>query len=77
MNEIVKQKVQETDSNIAAYIKATVEHLTDKGENIEDYALVVVQNPMELKGTSVRITSQWRIVKTSDLENLPTYEEEL
>lgn len=75
--EIIKQHIQVMDSSLTQYIKSAVGLLQHQGKDITDYALVVVNNPMTLKDNNrVTISSQWRVVPISELENLPTYLEE-
>ncbi len=73
----VLKSVKIVDSALATYIKEAIAHIERRGERLEDYSLVQVSNPMEHTDSGIRVTMQWRLVKTSELQNLPTYEEEL
>lgn len=80
LQDIVKsnvlQSVKVVDSALATYIKEAVKHIENRGEKLEDYSLIQVQNPMQFKDSGVVVTMQWRLVKTSEIENLPTYSEQ-
>lgn len=73
--EMAKHKAQAIDSALSRYVAEAVNNLTKRGENIEDWTLVAIDNPVKLTGDSARITQQWRIVRVSDVQNLPLYEE--
>lgn len=62
------------DNALGQYIKSAIEVIEHRGEKLEDYALIAVNNPMQLKDDySVTVTSQWRLLRISKLENTPRY----
>lgn len=73
---IAEKQMQIDENHITQYIKTAMEIVERKGESLEDYALIKVQNPMQLKDdkNSVVITSQWRLIHVSKLENVPEYD---
>jgi hypothetical protein len=74
--EIAVKQVEQLDSGLAQYVESAIRLLEIQGKDITEYTLVKIDNPMQLKGDhSVRITSQWKIVKMSELGNLPIYED--
>lgn len=76
ISKLITEKQLNVDENhITQYIKTAVELVEAKGESLEDYALIKVQNPMKLKENSIKITSQWRLVHISKLENVPLYDD--
>lgn len=73
---IAKKQIKIDDNHITQYIESAIEFVEHRGESLNDYALIKVQNPMRLKHENkVTITSQWRIVHKEMLENLPVYDE--
>lgn len=76
-SKIANANVQRTDAMIAKYLEEVIRHITERGDKIEDYALVLVSNPMELKDSGVRVTMQYRVCRTDELQNLPVYGDEL
>lgn len=71
----VIQNVKITDEALATYIREAVVHIENRGEKLEDYSLIQVQNPMQIKDSEAVVTMQWRLIKTNQLRNIPTYEE--
>lgn len=73
---IAEKQMQIDENHITQYIKTAMEIVERKGESLEDYALIKIQNPMQLKDdkNSVVITSQWRLIHVSKLENVPEYD---
>lgn len=76
-SKIANANVQKTDAMTAKYIEEVVKHITKRGDRIEDYALVLVSNPMEFKDSSIKVTTQYRVCRVDELQNSPVYEEEL
>lgn len=74
--KVAEQNVKIVDSSLVTYIQKAVDNLTVRGEKIEDYTLVKVDNPMQMKKDKLVISGQWRIVKVSELEGLSTYGDE-
>lgn len=71
---IAQKQVQIIDSSLAQYIKSAIQLLETQGKDIDDYALIAVNNPMELIENGLRVTSQWRIVHIDKLQNIPAEE---
>lgn len=73
LSEITKnvafKQVQLLDSSLKQYIISAVELLKSQGKDITDYSLIQVQNPMEVIDSGLRVTSQWRIIEVSKLQN--------
>jgi hypothetical protein len=76
-SKIAVANVQKTDSMVAKYLEEVIRHITERGDKIEDYTLVLVNNPMELKENNLKVTMQYRVCRVDELQNLPTYEEDL
>ena len=74
---IARHNVQATDAMTSKYIEEVVKHITERGDKVEDYTLVMVNNPMEVIESGLRATMQYRVMKISELQNLPTYGEDL
>lgn len=74
-NELVKKHVQVIDSGITQYIKSAVHLLESQGEDITKYSLVEVDTPMEISANKIKLSKYWRIIKTSELNNLPIYKD--
>ena len=74
--KIAKANVQQTDSMTAKYLEEVVRHITERGDKIEDYTLVLVSNPMEFKNSNLKVSMQYRVCRVEELQNLTTYEEE-
>jgi hypothetical protein len=73
---IAEKNMQIDDNHITQYIMSAIDFVEKRGESLDDYALIKVQNPMQLKHeNTVQITSQWRIVHKDMLENVPVYED--
>lgn len=74
---IAEKNMQVDENHLTQYIKTAMELVEARGESLEDYALIMVQNPMVLKedNSSVMITSQWRLIHVDKLENAPVYED--
>ncbi len=75
MGKIVASKMAMIDSSLSQYIKSCISLLESQGEDITQYSLIAVDNPMELKEEKMKVTYQWRIVKIDKLQNLPTFDE--
>lgn len=76
--EIASKHVSQIESALSQYVKSAIQLLEDQGKDITVYTLVSVSNPMQLKDDhSVRITNQWKIIKVSELENIPRIWEDL
>jgi hypothetical protein len=79
LSEITKQitpKIaQLEDNNIAEYIKSTIVMLEAQGKDITDYTLVKVNNPMQMIDNNLQVTSQWRIIEISKVENIQVYDD--
>lgn len=65
--KLAQSQVQETDALTAKYIEEAVKHITERGDKIEDYALVLVTNPAELKDSGLRVSMQYRIVPLEEV----------
>ena len=76
-NRFAKQIRDSVDSMAFTYIHEVIEFLKYQGKNIEDYAIISVDGPMEYKNSGVVIRNQWRIVPISDLNNLPTFDDQM
>lgn len=71
---ITHKIVEQQDQAVTQFVVSAMNALTLKGEEITDYALVHISNPMEFTNdSSIRINSAWKICKLSELQNLPTY----
>lgn len=75
-NKIAQSNIAKTDALTSKYIEETIKHITERGDKIEDYALVLINNPMQMIENGIRVTMQYRIAKISDIENLPVYGDE-
>jgi len=64
------------DNALFGFVRGSVSLLEAKGEDITKYAIIRVQNPAEWDDgkTTLRVTSQWRVVPISQLQNLPTFD---
>lgn len=69
--EAAKASVQEADATVVKYIEESIRHITDRGDRIEDYSLVLVNNPAEINESGYRISMQYRIMPVSEISNLP------
>lgn len=76
MGKIIAKKTAMLDNSLVAYIKSCVGLLESQGKDITQYALIAVDNPMELKEDHMKVTYQWRIISIDKLQNLPEYPEE-
>jgi hypothetical protein len=73
--KITNAHAQDLDNALAQYVKSAISLLEAQGKNITEYTFVKVDNPMQFTAdNSLRITGQWKVVKMSELENLPRYE---
>ena len=73
---IAEKSMQVDENHITQYIKTAMEWVERKGESLEDYALIKVNNPMQLKeDNKVVVSSQWRLLHVDKLENVPEYED--
>jgi len=68
--------VQATDAITAKYLEEVIKHITERGDKIEDYTLALVNNPMQITESGLQVTMQYRVMKVSELENIPTYGDE-
>lgn len=75
-NKIAQSNIAKVDALTSKYIEETIKHITERGDRIEDYALVLINNPMQMRENGIRVTMQYRIAKISDIENLPVYGDE-
>lgn len=75
-SEVAKYRVQKTDAMMAKYLEEVMQHITDRGDKVEDYALILVNNPMQLIENGLKVTTQYRVCRIDELENLPIYGEE-
>jgi hypothetical protein len=73
MGKIIASKTAMLDNSLTAYIKSCVGLLESQGKDITQYALVAVDNPMEMREDHLKVTQQWRIISIDKLQNLPTY----
>ena len=62
-----------SDNALFGFVKGTIELLQYQGKDITKYAIISVNNPMEYTKGNMRITSQFRVVPISELENAPIY----
>lgn len=76
-DKVVKANVQATDAMVAKYLEEVMRHITARGDKVEDYTLVMVNNPMQLKDSGLRVSIQYRVCRVDELENLPVYGDEL
>lgn len=68
--KITCEHTKAIDGALATYLQSAVQHLTDRGEKIEDYTLCLIQNPMMAFKDGFGITQQWKIMKMSELDQL-------
>ena len=73
--KIADYRVQQTDAMTAKYLEEVMKHITERGDKIEDYSLVLVSNPMEVIESGLRVSMQYRVMKISELQNIPEYGE--
>lgn len=74
--KIADYRVQQTDAMTAKYLEEVMKHITERGDKVEDYSLVLVNNPMEIIESGLRVSVQYRVMKISELQNLPEYGEQ-
>lgn len=74
--KIARANIQATDAMTAKYLEEVVRHITDRGDKIEDYAMVAVNTPMQVKDRNLKVTIQYRVMPISELELLPNYGDE-
>jgi hypothetical protein len=74
-NQYAHKLADMEDSAVYAYLKCAIDLLSYAGKDVTQYAMIRVQNPMEYKKNGITVSSQWRIVPITDLENLPVYDE--
>ncbi len=74
-NELTRKNAKVEDNALGAFIKGSVEYLALRGGKLEDYALIKVNNPMQMKDNKVTVASQWRVIPVTQLEKVPEYED--
>ena len=74
--KIADYRVQQVDAMTAKYLEEVMKHITERGDKVEDYSLVLVDKPMEVIDSGFRVSMQYRVMKTSELRNLPEYGEQ-
>jgi hypothetical protein len=72
-SKIASASIQKTDAMTAKYLEEVLRHITERGDKIEDYALVFVSNPMELIDNGLKVSMQYRVCRVDELQNLPIY----
>ena len=75
--KIAMEHTVQLDGGLAQYVKSAIGMLQAQGKDITDYTLSQIQNPYELKENGRMVTQVWKIVKMSDLQPRPIYEEQL
>ena len=75
-NKFARHIAEVSDSAVFGYVVGAIKLLESQGKDITKYAVINIANPMDYKDSSIKVTSQWRVVPISDLTNLPTFESE-
>jgi len=67
----IKAQAQSTaDAMTFKYLEEVVRHITDRGDNIEDYTLALVHKPLVFKDSGWRTSMQYIVCRLDELQNI-------
>lgn len=74
-SKVAQSRVQAVDAMAGKYLEEVIKHITERGDKIEDYTLALVHNPMEFIESGLKVSSQYRVCRIDELQNLPVYKD--